>query len=101
MNDDIKPWEILFDAAQRIDMREEYRCCEAIDESFRYLCAIDLSHEYWTWPVHRCTISAFRLFSPCEIHIGESWWPDESDDSQAERVLALLFAAEISKDQWK
>lgn len=101
MGDDVKPWEILVEAAQLIDSYEEEYCCEAINVTAHKLRFAANSDDRLS-KVYQCAIESFSLLSPrSTMDPFEAWWNDYSRDSQAERVLALLFAAEISKDIWK
>ena len=101
MNNDVKPWDILVEAARKINCYTEEYCCEAINVAASELRLAG----YWDVRFskdYQCAREAFWLLAPRRtMEPCEAWWVDCSPDSQAERVLALLFAAEISKDEWK
>lgn len=101
MADDVKPWEILIRAAELINNGTEKYCCMAIDKAVLDFLLSDPLRGLWQ-STYDCVSSAFRrMSSRDDLYPMNPWWPNLSEKSKTERVLALLFAAEISKDEWK
>lgn len=81
--------EILLKAAELIDIgRRSYSCI-----------AIEFVAGFGS-PEHRAAFRVFSLFSPYESTPAEDKWFGHSSirSNQEDRVLALLFAAEIAKE---
>lgn len=86
---EMKPSEILLKAAELIDSGRHLYACIAIK-----------SVAVFDSPEYRAAFRVFSRFSRNEhIDFSVSWFgfPDDSSN-QDDRVIALLFAAEIAKD---
>lgn len=98
MNDDIKPWDILRKAAHLIETGDELFCFTAIDN----VAEKALHRQFWKSPVYAAVMSSFCKISRGDVdHPFADQWLDYAAQSHSERVLGLLFAAEIAKDEWK
>ena len=75
-------------AARLIANRKRSACCFAIG-TVASDCAMDRYLHVRNW--------FYEYFVP--LKCGAFWWPDFSERSQSERVLALLFAAAIAESE--
>lgn len=103
--------DMLLDAAQEIDSKEESFACEAIRNEYRRRLRTIWHNPPATWDdefeecAERNAVFLIKQmgkrFKPRGIEYGEAWWNCDHRNREArkERVLALLFMREIVRDE--